>query len=379
MKSSCIHFRLGFLALLMSGFLATAPHLAEAEDITVKADDITDMKSNLKPFQRHQILMEKLTPEMTYRGDFKNWKQKAGATLEKILGFDLLLAQERPPLKPQTLWKRTHELGTIEKVVFTSEVGADVVAYVCLPKDIKPPYTFFICLQGHATGMHVSIAGEMKNEGTPIKVEGDRDFALECMRRGIAALCIEQRGFGERRDNEKVPTDCQDAAMRALMLGRTLLAERVYDVDRGIDYLLSRGDADPKRIGVMGNSGGGTTSMFAGALLPRITHVMPSCSFSSFKASVMSMTHCTCNYVPGLLNYGESADVLGLIAPRPLVIVNGQMDEIFPIAAANSEFKRLQQIYADAGAPANCQHVIGDGGHRFYAADAWPVMLKFLQ
>ena len=196
------------------------------------------------------------------------------------------------------------------------------------------------------------------------------------MSRGIAALCIEQRGFGERRDNEKAGTDCHDAAMRALMLGRTLLAERIYDVDRGIDYLLSRGDADPERIGVMGNSGGGTTSMFAGAMLPRLTHVMPSCSFSSFKASVMSMHHCTCNFVPGLLRFGESADVLGLIAPRPLVIVSGLADEIFPIAQARAEFKRLQKIYADAGAPENCRHVIGGGGHRFYAADAWPVMLR---
>jgi len=129
----------------------------------------------------------------------------------------------------------------------------------------------------------------------------------------------------------------------------------------------------------MGNSGGGTTSMFAGAMLSRITHVMPSCSFSSFKASIMSMTHCTCNYVPGLLHYGESADVLGLIAPRPLVVVSGSKDEIFPVSAARAEFKRLRQIYADAGAPSNCQHVIGAGGHQFYAADAWPVMLKFLQ
>ena len=334
------------------------------------------MNFDLKPFQRHRLLMEKLVPDMTCRGGFKNWKRKAGARLEKLLGLELLMAQKRPPLRPRTLWKRSHELGTIEKVVFTSEVGADVVAYVCLPNNIKPPHAFFICLQGHTTGMHVSIAARMMSERAFIGVEGDNDFALECMRRGIAALCVEQRGFGERRDNAKAATDCHDAAMRALMLGRTLLAERIYDVDRGIDYLLSRGDADPERIGVMGNSGGGTTSMFAGAMLGRLTHVMPSCSFSSFKASVMSVPHCTCNFVPGLLRFGETADVLGLIAPKPLVVVSGLTDEIFPIAQARAEFKRLQKIYSDAGAPANCQHVIGDGGHRFYAADAWPVMLR---
>ena len=65
--------------------------------------------------------------------------------------------------------------------------------------------------------------------------------------------------------------------MRALMRGRTILGERVFDVDRTIDWMASRGGFDMTQIGIMGNSGGGTTSMFAGAVLPRLTHVMPSC------------------------------------------------------------------------------------------------------
>ena len=251
-------------------------------------------------------------------------------------------------------------------------------AYVCLPKDVKPPYTFMICLQGHSTGMHNSIAVQREDETQPYAVEGDRDFAIGCMRRGIAALCIEQRSFGERREQKQenvAGSGCQDAAMHALMLGRTLIGERVYDVDRGIDYLASRGDVVMSNIGVMGNSGGGTISMFSAATLPRIAFAMPSCYFCTFRDSIMAMDHCVCNYIPSLLKYAEMSDIMGLFAPRPLVIVAGKDDPIFPVTATRRAFKELQKIYDACGAKSKCHLVIGSGGHRFYADDAWPVMM----
>ena len=164
--------------------------------------------------------------------------------------------------------------------------------------------------------------------------------------------------------------------MHALMLGRTLIGERVYDVDRGIDYLASRGDADMKSIGVMGNSGGGTISLFSAALLPRIAFAMPSCYFCTFRDSIMSIYHCMDNYIPGLLKVAEMSDIMGLFAPKPVVIVAGKKDEIFPIRATRRAFRELRRIYSAVGASERCHLVVGDGGHRFYADEAWPVMLK---
>ena len=164
--------------------------------------------------------------------------------------------------------------------------------------------------------------------------------------------------------------------MSSLLTGSTLLGQRIFDVDRVLDYMKEQGDFDMDHVGIMGNSGGGTTTLFAAAVLPALTYAMPSCSFSSFEASIGSIIHCSCNYVPGLLNFGESADVLGLIAPRPLVIVSGAEDNIFPLDAAKEQFARLKEIYSAAGASEACQHVIGQGGHRFYADDAWPVMQR---
>ncbi len=340
------------------------------------------MKTNsvylsLSPSVCHRRLMAQNVPALGYDGGpVRPWQARLRRKLRQLVGD---LPAERCPLRPRRLWLRRHPLGTIEKVAFSAEPGADVTAYVCLPRSARPPYTFMICLQGHTTGMHVSIAVQREDETKPLPVDGDRDFALGCLRRGLAALCIEQRSFGERREQmqEQVsPHGCHDATMQALLLGRTLIGERVYDVDRGIDYLAARGDADLNRIGIMGNSGGGTISVFAAALLPRLAVAMPSCFFCTFRDSLMAIYHCADNYIPGLLKYAEMADVMGLFAPKPVVIVAGREDTIFPIGATRRAFERLRRIYRACGAERCCRLVVGRGGHRFYAADAWPVMLR---
>lgn len=334
---------------------------------------------HLSPSENHHRLMKAIVPELRYAGgNVPAWQRPLRRKLAELVGD---WPTERVPLRPRSLWKRDHALGTIEKVVFTSEAHCDVPAFVCLPKNAQPPYTFMICLQGHSTGMHNSIAVQRDDNSLPHEVVGDRDFALGCLQRGIAALCIEQRSFGERREQKQKQISshgCHDATMQALMLGRTLIGERVYDVDRGIDYLLARGDADPRRIGVMGNSGGGTISLFSAALLPRLAFAMPSCYFCTFRDSIMSIYHCGDNYVPGLLKVAEMSDIAGLFAPKPMVLVAGLHDDIFPIGATRKAFRELKRIYAAANAGDRCHLVVGPEGHRFYADLAWPAMLREL-
>ncbi len=311
-------------------------------------------------------------------GDVKRWQRGLRRKLSSILGD---VPQHRVPLKVRHLWSRPHPLGTIEKIVFTSEFRCDVPAYVCLPGRVCGPRPFIICLQGHRGWMHHSIAMSADEKSMNVPVHDGLDFAIGCMDRGISALCIEQRSFGERRELTMANPSadgCQDAAMHALFLGRTLLGERVYDVDRAIDYLMERGDADPRRIGVTGNSTGGMVSLFAAALLPRIRFAMPSSCLSSFRDSFLAMGHCSCNFVPGLLNVADMADIAGLIAPKPLVIVHGREDHLFPIRSAQRTFREIQSIYKAAGAPKSCVLAIGSGGHRYYPDLAWPALLRTL-
>ncbi len=310
-------------------------------------------------------------------GDIQAWQRRLRRKVRGLLGD---MPRERAPLEVREVWSRRHPLGRIEKIVFSAEPHCDVPAYVCLPKDVTPPLPFMICLQGHSTGMHNSIGVCREDESRALEVDGDRDFAIGCLRRGIAALCIEQRSLGERSEKVQARVSaqngCHDAFVQALMLGRTLLGERVYDVDRGVDYLASRGDVDMRRIGIMGNSGGGTTGIYAAALLPRLSFAMPSCSFCTYSHSKMALYHCACGYLPSILKYAEMADVMGLFAPRPVVIVAGRDDEIIPLAGVQAAFRQLRNIYRAADAEEHCHLVIGNQGHRFYADDAWPIMLK---
>jgi dienelactone hydrolase len=163
-----------------------------------------------------------------------------------------------------------------------------------------------------------------------------------------------------------------------MSLGRVLNGERVFDVERALDYLAWRGDVDMKRVGILGQSSGGTISMYAAALLPQIAWCMPCCSTARFADSIASIHHCVCNIVPGIMQWMDMGDILGAIALRPLVIINGKTDDIFPIASARASFRQAKKAYNAAGAGDRVKFVEGPGGHDFYAQLGWDAMLKMI-
>ena len=309
---------------------------------------------------------------------FEEYRRVARKELVKLLALEDMEERKSPNrLKPETLWTRDFGWGKVEKLRFEYEPGEFGCAYFCVPAGAKPPYRVMICLQGHSSGMHTSIAVKWEDEKTPIPVKGDRALAVLWAKRGFASLCIEQRGMGERSYvKAKGRINCPLVMYQSLLIGRVLLGDRVLDIDCAIDYLKTRSDVDKDFLGITGNSGGGTAAMFAGALLPRLTHVMPSCAFCSFRGSIGSRRHCACNYVPDLLFFGEAADVLGLAAPRKVVVINGVKDPGFPIGDSKREFERLKKIYSAAGAPGNVIHAVGKEGHRYYMKEAFEAFEK---
>ena len=257
-----------------------------------------------------------------------------------------------------------------------SEPGFFLPAHLLLPKKRTPGEKLpcVICLQGHSSGMHISL-GRTKYPGDweDAIVKKKEDFALQCISRGYAAVALEQRAFGELKTKIPEVRVCQQIAMQALMVGRTLLGERVYDISRLIDALNYFPELDMDRISIMGQSGGGTASYHATALEPRIKSVLTSCAFNRYDKSIMPIYHCCCNYVPGFLEHFEMCDLAMLIAPRPLLVVCGQDDDIFPLDGVRAAFDTVRQIYRAAGSPDNCHMAVGQGGHRFYPEEAWPI------
>jgi hypothetical protein len=190
------------------------------------------------------------------------------------------------------------------------------------------------------------------------------------------------RAFASMRlapDREKDScSSCRTLQMHALLFGRTLIGERVWDMSRLIDWAATRADCDTSKVVITGNSGGGTVSLFAAACDERIAVAIPGCYFCTFEDSIGTIHHCECNYVPGMLAAAEMWDVGGLIAPRPFMAVAGRDDDIFPIAAVRRSHERLRAIYRVAGAEAMCRLSVGEGGHRYYKKDVWPFVAEAL-
>ena len=236
-----------------------------------------------------------------------------------------------------------------------------------------------ICLQGHSPGAYISI-GVSHSKHDKEAIEGDRDFAIQAVKNGFVALAIEQRAFGEREEKllkQRISYNrCWDATMHALMLGHTLISERIADVMRGIDLLYQLPFIDKNKIGCMGNSGGGTITYYASCIDKRIKISVPSCSFCTYEDSIMRIGHCMDNYIPSALKYFGMEDLAGLIVPGYLIIVAGKEDPIFPISGVKKAFKKAKEIYKKGGYPENIRLIIGDEGHRFYADKTWPVIMK---
>ncbi|MDQ2773473.1 MAG: acetylxylan esterase, partial [Acidobacteriota bacterium] len=209
------------------------------------------------------------------------------------------------------------------------------------------------------------------------------DFALQAVEHGLAVFAIEPMGFGHRRDGRtraKGPdaTACQPAAGSALLLGETMIGWRVWDVMRSIDWIETRSELDGARVGCMGISGGGTCTQFAAALDLRIKAAFVSGYLNTFRDSIMAVSHCIDNYVPGILNWAENYDIAGLIAPRPLFSEGGDHDPIFPVNATRESYSRVKKVYEVFGAGSRVQQEIFEGEHVFHGVRGLPFLADAL-
>lgn len=331
---------------------------------------------SMKPHDLNRLILEKTVPSMRYDGteSFKAWKERGLNKLNELLGLPFSMCEDCFTVE----YDLKREGFTEIRFHFQSEEGYFVPCHLWIPEGVKGPIPLVICLQGHSKGMHISL-GRPKYPGDEDTIKsGDRDFAVRVIKEGYCALSIEQRNFGESGGTEAGP-NCTDSSMTALLMGRTTVGERVWDVQRAIDVILKYfPDLDGQNIVCMGNSGGGTTTFYAGCLEPRIKYVMPSCAVCTYEHSIAAMRHCACNYVPGIRKFFEMGDLAGLIAPRVLVIVAGKEDSIFPYEGVKKTYDPAKSLYRAAGAEDRCVLVTGDGGHRFYADAAWSVMNTFI-
>ena len=333
------------------------------------------MKRNQNPLKTVIKRTNEIVPSMHFNGgDFTLWQQKAKEKLEDILGLPFSICDDLFSIE----FEKEHDNFKEIRFTFQSEEGYFVPCHLLIPKeaDALPPLA--ICLQGHSTGMHISMGRVLYSGDEELISGGDRDFAIGVLKRGYCALTIEQRGMGECGGAENGDTACALHTMPNLLIGRTTIGERVWDIMRAIDVVSAHflEKFDRENIICLGNSGGGTAAFYAACLEERIKTVIVSCAFCGYDESIIPISHCACNFIPGIRKYFEMGDLGGLIAPRNLIVISGREDPIFPINSAISNFETTKNLYAYT--TGKCIHEIGEGGHRFYYNKAWAAYDKIL-
>jgi hypothetical protein len=295
--------------------------------------------------------------------------------------YELLGLNNFTPCEPIFEITSEDELHGHRHVHFTlqTEEGYFTHCDLLLPKNQTGTLPLCATLQGHSKGSHISL-GVPTYPGDESSISGgDRDFCVRAVAEGFAALAIEQRAFGQCGGTEQGPA-CIRPAMEAILMGRTLIGERVWDVMRVVDAIEAHfGDLITMKGSVlMGNSGGGTATYYTACLEHRFDGFMPSCAVCTYRDSIIAIHHCTCNYIPGIARSFDMGDLAVMIAPKKLVVVCGKDDDIFPLHGVQETFGIIETLYKASDAPDGCALVVGNGGHRFYADDAWPVMKGLL-
>jgi dienelactone hydrolase len=220
--------------------------------------------------------------------------------------------------------------------------------------------------------------------GTNGSKEGMRDLLETYADRGFMAVSMDARHSGERATPiPGLPNSYQSAMLRAYRTGEghPYLYDTVWDVMRLIDYLSGRPDVDPSRIGVIGNSKGGTEAYLAAAADERIAVVAPLIGVQSFGWSLRHgaaweartwtlrsaveaaasdsreavnaafMRKFYERIAPGLVDRFDGPAMLPLIAPRPLLVVNGDSDPRSPLGGVREATASAERAYAAAGTP----------------------------
>ncbi len=327
----------------------------------------------MKNFNSHEYefsLFKAAEPALRYDGSipFEQWQKKAREKLNELLG--LPFAECDSDLEVE--YQKEHEDAVEYRFTVQTEPGYYVPCHLLIPKAVKSPVPLTVCLSGHGGGMHIALGvAKTEKDEAALREWPHRAMAPRSVREGRAALVVEARNFGEA-SLEGYGTSCTEAAKIAILMGRTVIGGRVWDVMRILDAVAEHfSEIDMSNIVCTGNSGGGTATYYLACLDERITAAAPSCSVCSFDQSIAAKRHCMCNHIPGIRRYFEMGDLGGMIAPRKLVVAAGKEDVGFWIAGTYSAFEKIQAAYDAAGVPDNCALVVADGGHLNYADEIW--------
>jgi dienelactone hydrolase len=345
----------------------------------------------MKELQPANLLWELYQPERAeFRfnarsaGEARSWQSRVRPALRDVVGFQDLPKGEQEPETIEVVDKGDY---TREKVLLHPTPWTVMPVYMLKPKMGGERLPVVVAFHGHGYGVKdiVGLWEDGEERDTPDGYH--KDFGVALCRSGFLVAAPEISCFGERQSDfstldtrfgQEIPSTCAHTATLAFHLGGSAVGLRVLDGMRLVDYLQTRPDADASRLGAMGISGGGMHTFFSTALDPRIRACVVSGYFCTLRHSIFAMHHCACNYVPGLHRFGEIYDLVGLIAPRPMLVEAGTHDPIFPIQAVEESVARAREIYRLYGAEDRLETDYFEGRHQISGRRAYDFLWEKL-
>lgn len=270
----------------------------------------------------------------------EKWESRQRALRENLLE-SIGGLPEKTPLRAQTLGTLERPDFTVEKIIYESLPGFYVTAGLFLPKQLSGPAPAVIYCSGHTAN--------------GFRSETYQRVIINLVKKGFIVLAFDPIGQGERyqyldargRPDIGGPTkEHSYAGLQCLLKGESVARYMINDGIRTVDYLLTRPEVDPDRIGITGRSGGGTQSSYIAAFDDRIQAVAPENYITSFRRiwAAIGPQDAEQNFLSAHVLGIDHGDLLSVRAPKPALMLTTTRD-YFSIQGARETFREVQRIY----------------------------------
>jgi dienelactone hydrolase len=311
----------------------------------------------------------------------REWQGAFKTQLEALLGAF------RPPASGNSILERTVELSdhVREERLLTADGLDPVPVHVLRPRGQTGGGTRkragILAIHGHGMD-NDSIAGRDDSAEAKAAIERYRcDYGLELVRRGyvVAVPCLTPFGRRLAPGTSAARRDaCEVTQLRLQLLGRNLIAENLRDCLWTLDFLAGQPDVDVGRLGCVGLSLGGRMTMMTAALDARVKVSVIAGALNCLQERIITRSIGGCQTIPGLLNFGDTPEISGLIAPRTILWTVGDRDQLIDKAWAEQALERMRPIYRALGAEKNLMVQHFAGGHVWNGEVAYPLLEREL-
>lgn len=305
--------------------------------------------SPLRAVEKDQKAERKLQYSTSSADEARAWQKRVRAELFDILKLSDLLDQ-KIPLKAEAIQSKDCGKYTLREIELSSTPTRRFKVILTVPRPCTRPVPAVVCIHGHS--------GNRYTPYDPKKADAYKQFGKALAERGVVTISTD---VGQHKVYEPDK-------------GRILMGERLWDLMRCVDYLVSLKEVDKDRIGCAGLSLGGEMAMWLGAMDTRIAATVSSGFLTVMDQ--MEQNHCMCWKFPGLRERVDYADIYALTAPRPLQCQNGRKEgkTQFYVPIARKAMAEIKPIYAELGKPDNVELHVHPGGHEIDL----PALLLFL-